>query len=426
MRVARVVHVVLGFAGGLAGIASSTAAAYADTPLAPPAPAANPEVAFGPHPELRLSAPEVLKRVRAFAPELLVARNRESIARADVGIAGVLPNPVISAATNTQVARLALGASLALPILGQRGATIAASRADLETAHIDVEVTWTDVRAAAGRAYVALWLAQERAAARREGSVIAARFDAAVASRVELGASPDVDGLRTRAERLRAEADAREADALVDAAASQLAFYLATNELVRADGEYVVPADAPPLPSLSARLDASPIVRRENSDARAAEARVSREKALARPTPVLDLGADIGDPTTPGTNYRAGIAIDVPILSQRGPQIDRERANAAAARSRASLELTRNRAGLSAAYHTFVGADARAKMLAMVLVAADAAARATSESYQLGRAQLVAVLDASRTRLDTRLTLAEAIGTRALAWIDIERAIGAP
>ncbi len=426
VRLARVVHVVLGLAAGVTGVVASTRAAQADTSAPLPPAAANQEVPFGPRSELRLSSAEALRRVRAGAPELRVARDRESIARADVGVAGVLPNPIISAATNTQSARLALGASLALPILGQRGATIAASRADLETAHIDTEVIWTDVRAAAGRAYVALWLAQERAAARREGSVIASRLDAAVAARVELGAAPEVDGLRTRAERLRAEADAREAEALVDAAASQLAFYLTTNEALRADGEYGVPTDAPPLPSLTTRLEASPIVRRENSDARAADARVSRERALARPTPVLDLGADIGDPTLPTTNYRAGIALDVPLLSMRGAQIDRERANAAAARSRASLELARNRAGLTAAYHTFVGADARAKMLAVVLVAADAASRATEESYQLGRAQLVAVLDASRTRLDTRITLAEAIGTRAQAWIDIERAIGAP
>ena len=109
----------------------------------------------------------------------------------------------------------------------------------------------------------------------------------------------------------------------------------------------------------------------------------------------------------------------------RGPQIARERAFASAARSRAFVELARGRAGLTAAYYTFIAADARAKTLRTgVLVAADAAARATEESYALGRAQLVAVLDASRTRLDTRLTLAEAVATRAQSWIDIERAVG--
>ena len=91
------------------------------------------------------------------------------------------------------------------------------------------------------------------------------------------------------------------------------------------------------------------------------------------------------------------------------------------------MEVARGRAGLTSAYHTFVAADARAKSLRTgVLVAAEAAARATEESYALGRAQLVAVLDASRTRLDTRLTLAEAIATRAQAWIEIEHLLGTP
>ena len=377
--------------------------------------------------ELRLSAAEALRRVHAGAPELRVARDRVGIARADVDVAGVLPNPIVSAGTSTQAARLSIGAALPLPFLGQRGASLTASRADLETVRVESEITWNDVRAAASRAYVQLWLAQERSVARKEGAAIAARIGDAVASRVELGASPEVDALRTRAERLRAEADSLEAEQLVDAAASQLSFYLGADDRVRADGEYPVPTDAPPIASLTSRVDGNPLVRREASDARAAEARVDREKALARPTPILEVGADIGDPTQPKTNYRAGLALDIPILSLRGAQIGRERASAAAARSRASVELARGRSGIAFAYHTFVAADARAKTLRSgVLVAAEAAARATEESYALGRAQLVAVLDALRTRLDTRITLADAIATRAQAWIEIEHLLGAP
>ena len=379
------------------------------------------------HSDLRVTGVEALKRVHAAAPELRVARARQAIAQSEIGVAGVLPNPVIIVSTSTQAARLSLGASLALPVLGQRGATVAASRAEFETVRVEGEITWNEVRAGAARAYVQLWLAQERAVARREGALIAARIDDAVAARVELGAAPEVDGLRTRAERLRGEADAREADELVDAAASQLGFYLGTTDAVRADGEYGVPTDAPALLALASKIETTPLVRRENSDARAADARVDREKALVRPTPVVELGTDIGDPTLPANNYRATVAIDIPLLSMRGAQIDRERAFAAAARSRASVEAARGRAGLTSAYHTFVAADARATTLRTgVLVAAEAAARATEESYALGRAQLVAVLDASRTRLDTRLTLAEAIATRAQAWIEIEHLLGTP
>ena len=147
-----------------------------------------------------MSAVEALRRVHAGAPELRVGRDRVGIARAEVDVAGVLPNPVVSAGTSSQAARLSIGAALPLPFLGQRGASISASRADLETVRVESEITWNDVRAAASRAYVQLWLAQERSVARKEGAAIAARIGDAVASRVELGASPEVDTLRTRAE----------------------------------------------------------------------------------------------------------------------------------------------------------------------------------------------------------------------------------
>jgi outer membrane protein TolC len=376
--------------------------------------------------EVRLSAAEALRRARAAAPELRVAREREGIARAEVGVAGVYPNPSVAAGTSTQTAQLSVTLSVPLVVLGQRGASIAASKADLETVKVEQEVTWADVRAGTARAFVALWLAQERSIARKEEVAIARRLDEVVTSRVEVGASPAVDGLRTRAERLRAEADAREAEELVDAAAAQLAFFVGTNETVRADGEYVVP-EAPSLATLLARLDTNPSVRRESADARAADARTDRERALVRPVPVVDVGADFGDPTLRTTNYRAQLALEVPIFTQRGGQIERERAAAATARTRADLERGRARASLESAYHAFLGADARAKTLRFgVVSAADEAARATEESYTLGRAQLVAVLDAARTRLDARLALAEAVAARSNAWIDISRSIGEP
>jgi outer membrane protein TolC len=387
-------------------------------------------VSIAPHvadAELRLSAAEALRRAHAAAPDLRVARGREGVAQAEVGVAGIYPNPTVAGATSTQAAKFGVTVSVPLVLLGQRGAAVAASRAELDTVKVDGEVAWADVRASAGRAFVGLWLAQERAAARQEEVAIARRLDQIVTSRVEVGAAPEVDALRTRAERLRAEADAREADELVEAAGADLAYFVGANESIRADGEYGVPADAPALTTLLARLDVNPNVRRETSDARAADARADRERALVRPAPVLDLGADFGDPTLPTTNYRAQLALEVPLFTQRGPQIDRERAAAATARSRADAERARARASLESAYHVFLGADARAKTLRFGVVAtADEAAKRTEESYGLGRAQLVAVLDAARARLDARLALAEAIAARSNAWIEITRAVGEP
>lgn len=372
---------------------------------------------------------DALARAKKRAPDLAVARGREEVARAEVGVAGVHPNPTLVGGTSTQAAKLSIGASIPLVVLGQRGAAIRASLADLETVKIDGQSTWNEVRASAGHAFVSLWLAQRLAASRADAAALAKRVDEAVAGKVELGAVPELDGLRAHAERLRAEADAMEAEQLVAAAGSELGRWVGITEgaSLHAQGEPDLPQAPPSLAELIAKVGGNPSIRRENADAAAAEARVDRERAAVRPTLVLDVGVDVGDPTLPTTNYRAQLAIEVPFVNQRGAYVDRERANAAAARARSTAERARLVAALEAAYRMFAAATARAKAIGDgVVPAAEAAAVAAEASYAAGRAPLVVLLDAERLRVDARTSLIDAQAARANAWIEVERAVGQP
>jgi outer membrane protein TolC len=60
-----------------------------------------------------------------------------------------------------------------------------------------------------------------------------------------------------------------------------------------------------------------------------------------------------------------------------------------------------------------------------VVPAAVAAEAAAEESYTLGRAPLVAVLDAEKARVDVSLSLIDARAQQADAWIEVEHAVGA-
>lgn len=372
---------------------------------------------------------DVLARAKNHAPDLAVARGREAVARAEVGVAGVHPNPSVIGGTSTQAARVSIGASIPLVILGQRGAAIRASQADLETVKIDGQSTWNEVRAGAGHAFVSLWLAQRMATSRADAATLAKRVDEAVAGKVELGAVPELDGLRAHAERLRAEADAMEAEQLVAAAGSELGRWIgiADGASLRAQGDPDVPPSPAPLADLVAKIGGNPSIRRESSDAAAAEARADRERAAARPTLVLDLGADLADPTLPATNYRAQLAIEVPFVNQRGAFVDRERANAGAARTRGAAERARLLAALESAYRMFAASSARAKAIGEgVVPAAEAAAVAAEASYAAGRAPLFVLLDAERLRVDARTSFLDAQAARANAWIEVERDVGQP
>jgi outer membrane protein TolC len=322
-----------------------------------------------------------------------------------------------------------------LVLLGQRSAAIDAGRAELATTAVETEMAAADVRAAAAHAYVLLWRAQGVAAEQERAAAVARHLDDAVAGRVELGASASVDGLRSHAERLRAEAAAAQASRLVLAAASELARWLAVADgaSLRALDSPAVPEPPPPVAELAARLYESPSIRRERADANAAEARVLRERAFVRPTFAVDLGIDAWDQTlcpngpcnNPPVNYRAALAFEVPLLSQRGAFIEREQANALAARTRERAESVRLSAAVRSAFNTFQAWSEDARALAEgVVPAAGAAATAAEESYALGRAPLVAVLDAEKARIEASLSLLESRRAQADAWIDVEHAMG--
>jgi cobalt-zinc-cadmium efflux system outer membrane protein len=378
--------------------------------------------------EVRVSLGDALRAAQRGAPELLVARAQESVARAEVGIAGTYPNPTAAGATNTQTAKLSGTVSIPLLVLGQRGAAVRAARADAATVLLDTLVAWNDVRHATERAYVALWLSEGVAQARRESAAIEATLEASVVQRVTVGAAPEIDSLRVHAEKLRADADVLDATAQVAAAGSELGRWMGISDgtTLRTNGEAMVPDAPPPLSALLARVDASATVRRELSDVRAAEARADRERALVRPSMTLDLGADAQDPTLNNvTNYRAQLTVDVPIFNQRGAFIDRERSVGDVARARVRGVHVQATAQLTAAYRSFEAATARQATLASAVVpAAQAAAKATQEAYALGRAPLLSVLDAERVVVDARVSALEAEAARANAWADLEHAVG--
>jgi outer membrane protein TolC len=379
--------------------------------------------------DLAITYDDALARARARSPDLAAARAREGVANAEIGVAGLPPNPTVFAGTDTQASKINATISVPLVIFGQRGAAEDASRAELVTVKIESEVTWNDVRASTARAFVGLWLAEKTATVRDQSAKLVKKLEDAVMGRIAVGSAPEIEGLRVRSERLKADADAEEARWRVAGAGGELGRWIGAtaDTTFRTVGQPRAPEPLPSLASLTGDLGAVPTVRREMADARAAAARAHRERALVRPGLTLDLGFDALDPTLPATNYRAQLGVDVPLFHQRGPLIEREIMAERAARARADAGRAHAAADLLVAHRALEATAARTRALEEgVVPAADAAANATQESYALGRAPLLMVLDAERARLDAHLSAIEARAARALAWIDVEHALGTP
>ena len=79
---------------------------------------------------------EVLNLAVNVSPTMRVARAEEHVIASDVSIAGVIANPTFIGGTSTQAAKISVGVSVPLAILGQRGAAIRAGQAGLDAAHV--------------------------------------------------------------------------------------------------------------------------------------------------------------------------------------------------------------------------------------------------------------------------------------------------
>jgi cobalt-zinc-cadmium efflux system outer membrane protein len=368
---------------------------------------------------------EALALAGSRSPELVAARAREGIGRASVRVAGELPNPTMTVGTASELAKLSVDLSFPIPIFGQREAAIAAGSAELGVIRADTRVAASDSRWSAARAFVALWAAERVAEARHDAAKIAANVETAVVGRVDAGSAPELDRLRAHAERIRAEADAQDADAHVDAAGFELGRWVGLVDALHTRGDPDVPSATPTLETLRGGVADNPLLDREHRDALAALKRADHEKALARPLIVLSAGIGAFDPTIPAPDFHASIGLELPIISWRQPMVDRERASAIAADARREAERIRFATEVATAHRLLMAAAARASTLETAVVpAAEATAVASRDAYTLGHSPLIVVLDAERARVDSRLQLVLAKADRASAWIEIQHITG--
>lgn len=375
-----------------------------------------------------------LATARALAttggPEVLLARRREDIARAQVEATGALANPTLSLLTARLSARLSTGLSVPLPLFGQRSTAVAAARADVDVAALDTEALRVDARWNATRAWLDLWEAQQRASLLALAATEAERLATIAQERFAAGSTPRLDTVRTSADRARARADASASTTGITAASARLSQWLGDAEeptALRAAGAPSL-GDLPPQESaLRLLLERHPILAHDRAAVVAAATRVRAERRLRWPLVNAQVTVSRADPTLPGTDVIGGVAFEAPVLSQRAGAIARARAEQALAETTIDTNARRLSALLSDAYEQAKGASLRARALEHdVLPALEESRRMTEEGYRDGRVNLLRVLDTQRVLLEGRVAHLDAQASSQRALADLERALGVP
>jgi cobalt-zinc-cadmium efflux system outer membrane protein len=301
------------------------------------------------------------------APDVVLARDRHEIARAQVDVAGALANPTVTVTTARETARLGAGVSLPVPLFGQRGTAVNAARADADAAGLEVEAVRRDARWNATLAWLDLWEAEERARLLAAAAGEAARVATIADEKFKAGTAPRVEVLRTAADRERARADAAFAAAAVPAAAARLMIAIGAN----ADGGEWTAAGKPDLALADADLTAlqravadHPILRWDRARIAAGAAHVRAEQRARWPIITPDVTVNWHDPTLPANDVIAGISLEPPVLSLRRGAIARAQAEQRLAQTTADLEQRRLAAALADALGRASGAGERARTLA--------------------------------------------------------------
>ncbi|HKE16352.1 MAG TPA: TolC family protein [Kofleriaceae bacterium] len=405
--------------------ASAIALAGSPAQGSPPAAARAPGPSAAPR-GLALTLESALDAARG-SPAHRAAAARRRAAEAGVEAAGAWPATSIGVSTTHRAERAAPVASLPLPIFGTLAASRGVARAEAEVARIEASAVDLALRRDVKRAWLELVRAEARAdlsaaAIRREAelaTITRARFDAGDASHAEVVAADAV------ARRARAQSAADRA--AISAAAADLAALLGIDPTgpLSAVGGFPAAAPVPPLDRLRARRAGHP-------DARAAAARIGVERAregearAARwPELSVDLEAMIDDPTLPGSDYRVGLTLAVPLLGKRGAAEAAAAATGRAARIERERTLATVDAELVAAYRRYQSARELARALEQdVLPSQREAAELARSAYREGQGGLVAVLDADRTLADAEADWIQARADAAVSRADLEWAVG--
>ena len=375
-----------------------------------------------------LSLKEALLLAQDRNLDLAAERHKLDVARAGIDAAGQWNNPTVGFNVGPDDPTVVGVIDVKLPIFGQRGAAVETARRELATQEAQVALAERRLRAQARRAYYALAAAQGETAIAGETAKLAGelaqlaqkKFDAGQAARidVEQAVVAEKRALQDSLDRASNEIDARQSLA-------QLLGLPPDEELRPTDALLPAPA-APELASLQGRVGGHAELLSLSREREAALARADVERVAIRPVPDVSLQVERLSGTPNATvGLRAGVAFEVPILSQNRGKVHQAEAQAAVAEAQLTAARQRLQSALRAAFARWQAAAQRAQLGSRELLPAAERLLATArDGFTIGRTPFLAVVQAQAEVANARKLSLEAAADAQRAFADLEESVG--
>ncbi len=280
-----------------------------------------------------LTLREALQLATSQSPQVQEATLAIPVAEAGVSAAGALPNPTVGVSYGSDEPRLFESLEARLPVLGQRIAAVEAARAEIPVARAELAARRLSVRAQVRRAYSALALAQARLRRTREAAQVAQTLGQMAKAKFDLGTASELEVEQASLAAIRAENDALDAEGTLRDAQLTLSGLIAVEPPERLEAaDPLWPIPGPPEPAkLTSAVARHPEVVTQVATRDAATARAHEQRVGRVPVPLVSLELQHFPRPDQPVGFRAGIALDIPLLSWNGGAIAVEEARAAQA-----------------------------------------------------------------------------------------------
>ena len=413
---------------------------------------------WGPLVQAQGQSPDLVRLSLADADALLVQKNRElqaarravEAAEAVTLTAGARPNPNLSLGVGSINPKVGIGAgglrdkivdsSIRIDQLVERGNKVelrVSTAKKLETASgEDLADTLRQQRLALRGSYYDLMLAQDKVAISADTAALYQQSLLAADLRLKAGDIASSDLARIRVDALRAQNDARTAEAERRHAQLALAYLIGAERQAQA----ILSADPWPVPQALANADVDALIE-QRPDVRAAGSRVEaanagRELARSLRTRDLTLGAQFdhypvnplyADTSGAGTGNTWGLFVSVPLFTRYYYEGEIAQAESAYNSATDNLERTRAiaRSEIAKALSDVTAAAERLKRFQESMLAeAKNSAESAEFAYKNGAIGVMDLLDARRTLRAIQLDAAAAQADHAKALAAWQAGLG--
>ncbi len=381
-----------------------------------------------------LTLQQVIDATFSGHPSIRVVKAQEAAALATITTANAFINPEIEIGAGPSRYRFGnnetrsnWGVALSQPLeySDVRSARREIAEANVKFAVVNAEINQVELRTRVKKAFYDVLQRQEALRLVEDDRNLLKQIRERVKLRVDIGESPKYELIKSDTEALAAERDYQAAFVRIIEAKAYLHGLVGTamSQDYTLVGELPMNQHLATIQTLREQISQSPHLNQVRAASETADAKLRLEQNLRNPGLTLKAGVE-QDPDL--TSFRLGVALPLPLWSQRQGQIAEAAANVSQIQALLSdRELALNR-DLDSAYQRYLIAQNQVNAYENgLLKQAESVLRVAESAYRFGERGILEYLDAQRTYRTVKKDYLAARFDYVSTMLEIERLLGA-